>query len=177
MSISRPTANSISSSRKPGPSVEDDTSNRLHASRVIDIASQCHVNNVGFILVREEDPVEWKSERMQLALSRTDLQYLPLAWCKYGLVSDSSNHKSGILTNVVEIATAILSASDAWRKRRGETVELPGLAYHGILRDGHPSIRQTHAVAIRRVPVVARLRPKSCFCSSCRRRRWNLSQS
>jgi hypothetical protein len=72
VSISRPTVNSMSSSRKPGSSVEDDTSNRLHASRVLDIASQCHVNNVGFIIVREDDPVEWKSERMQLALNRTE---------------------------------------------------------------------------------------------------------
>ena len=142
VSISRPTVNSISSSRKPGSSVEDDTSNRLHASRVLDIASQCHVNNVGFIIVREDDPVEWKSERMQLALNRTELQYLPLAWCKHGLVSDSSNHKSGILTNVVEIATAILSASDAWRKRRGETVDLPGLAHHGLLRDVLNQLKQ-----------------------------------
>ncbi len=36
LSISRPTANSRRSSRKPGSSVEDDTSNRLHASRVSD---------------------------------------------------------------------------------------------------------------------------------------------
>ena len=112
LSISRPTANSRRSSRKPGSSVEDDTSNRLHACRAIDIASQCHVNNVGFIVVREDDPVEWKSDRMQRALLRTDLQYLPLAWCRHGLVSDPANHKSGILTNVSEIATAILSASN-----------------------------------------------------------------
>ena len=49
---------------------------------------------------------------------------------------------SGILTNVFEIATAILSASDAWRKRRGETVVLPGLAHHGILRDVLSQLRQ-----------------------------------
>ena len=82
LSISRPTVNSGRSSRKPGSSVEDDTSNRLHACRAIDIASQCHVNNVGFIVVREDDPVEWNSDRMQLAMLRTDLQYLPLAWCE-----------------------------------------------------------------------------------------------
>ena len=142
VSISRPTVNSTSSSRKLGSSVEDDNSNRLHASRVLDIASQCHVNNVGFILVKEDDPVAWKSERMQRALNRSDLQYVPLAWCKHGLVSDSSNQQSGILTNVFEIATAILSASDAWRKRRGETVVLPGLAHHGILRDVLTQLRQ-----------------------------------
>ena len=51
VSISRPTVNSMSSSRKLGSSDEDDASNRLHASRVLDIASQCHVNNVGFIYI------------------------------------------------------------------------------------------------------------------------------
>ena len=62
-------------------------------------------------MMQEDDPEEWKGERVQKALHHPDLYYLPLAWYKYGLVSHNSFSQSGILTNVFEITAAILRSS------------------------------------------------------------------
>ena len=69
--------------------------------------------------MKEYDAPEWKTTRAQLALSRPEVHYVPLEWCKYGLISNADNKVSGIATNVDEVAQAITHASDALRKLRG----------------------------------------------------------
>ena len=44
-----------------------------HATRVLDIAPSRHVQGLGFVIVKENDPSEWKTTRMQNALSLSEI--------------------------------------------------------------------------------------------------------
>ena len=89
----------------------------LHGKWVADLARRQSNANLGFIIVRERgDPVK-RSIFEQHVSQLSNCEFVPLEWCKFGLISRDENHTSGIYTNIPEISHACRKQSESVLKR------------------------------------------------------------
>jgi hypothetical protein len=106
----------------------------LHSRWVSHIAMLQHNQGKGFIVVRENPTNQvWQGTHMSCLREMPGVEYLPVEWCQFGLLSSTSNETSGILTNVSKIVDVVKHSSDAAQKRKKPVVISQN--HHCILHD------------------------------------------
>ena len=89
----------------------------LHVRWAMDLARQQYHAGRVFLIVKEDDESIRDNPHVQHISQLPDVSFLPLEWCKYGLIGRSDNLESGIMSNIHEVLETFQSVSDSLKKR------------------------------------------------------------
>ena len=119
-----------------GSTRANDRDKGLHRRWVTGLALKQYNQSKGFLIAREEltdDTV--KDCRVRHLLTLPEVEFLPVQWCKYGLICPEDDQGSGIISNVTEIINAVKDSSDSLKKRKGKNPTSQGLTNCHLLND------------------------------------------
>ena len=109
------------------PQSTEDCDAKFHNRWIAELALKQHQRGNGFMIVMDEEDalVSMDTPQYQYLCQEDDVEFTPLEWCKYGLVSrPDGDHLSGIVCNVPEIKHVVEDCSKSLFKRKGRTLLL-----------------------------------------------------